>query len=113
MHRILRPGGYVLLSAPLFWHLHEKPRDFYRYTRYGLAYLFTTAGFEIVEMKPLAGFLVTFAQELVYVVDRWRRGPMSILVAGAQWAIQTVAWVLNRWDGSYDYTWAYLMVARK
>lgn len=27
MYRILKPGGHVILSAPLFWHLHEEPRD--------------------------------------------------------------------------------------
>ena len=55
MYRVLKPGGHVILTAPLFWHLHEEPRDFYRYTKHGLAHLFATAGFHIVEIRPLSG----------------------------------------------------------
>jgi len=113
MYRVLKPGGYVILSAPLFWHLHEQPRDFYRYTKYGLDHLFTTAGLEIVEIKPLSGFVVTFGQELVYFLNRLRRGPAKYPVAALQWAIQVLAYLLNRWDRSYEFTWAYLAVGRK
>ena len=30
-HRILRPGGNVLLTVPMYWPSHEEPYDFYRY----------------------------------------------------------------------------------
>ena len=113
MHRILKPGGHVILSAPLFWHLHEEPRDFYRYTKYGLAHLFTTAGLEIIEIKPLAGFVVTFGQELVYFLNTFRRGPLRLPVRVVQSAIQLLAYGLNRWDRSSDFTWAYLAIAQK
>lgn len=39
-NRVLKRSGYALYTVPLFWHLHEEPRDFYRYTKYGLMYLF-------------------------------------------------------------------------
>ena len=26
--RIFKSGGYAIYSVPLFWHLHEEPRDF-------------------------------------------------------------------------------------
>src|SRR5437660_9211290 len=44
--RVLAPGGTVLLTTPQTWGLHEEPYDFYRYTKYGLAYLFKKAVFE-------------------------------------------------------------------
>jgi len=113
MYRILKPGGHVILSAPLFWHLHEEPRDFYRYSKYGLAHLFTTAGFEIVEIKPLAGFVVTFGQELVYFLNYFRRGPLRLPVSIVQSGIQLLAYGLNRWDRSSGFTWAYLAIGRK
>jgi SAM-dependent methyltransferase len=49
MARVLRPGGRLLLSAPMAWPLHEEPFDFYRFTVYGFRHLFQTAGLEIVK----------------------------------------------------------------
>ncbi|MBK8985267.1 MAG: class I SAM-dependent methyltransferase [Chloroflexi bacterium] len=113
MYRILHPGGHVILSAPLFWHLHEEPRDFFRYTKHGLTHLFITSGFEIIEIKPLSGFVVTFSQELVYFLNRLQRGPLRYPVKILQLLIQQSAFWLNRWDKSYGFTWAYLVVAQK
>ena len=113
MHRILKPGGCVILSAPLFWHLHEEPRDFFRYTSYGLEYLFDAAGFEVVEMRALSGFVVTFGQELCYFLTRFQRWPLRLLVRVVQFTIQRIAYLLNRWDRSDRFSWAHLLVARK
>lgn len=103
----------MLLTAPLFWHLHEEPRDFYRYTKYGLEYLFTTAGFRIIEISPLSGFIVTFCQELCYFLERFRRRFFSRLLSAIQFLVQFVAYHLDRCDRSYGFTWMYLIVARK
>lgn len=73
-YRVLKEGGYAIYTVPLFWHVHEAPRDFYRYTEFGLKYLFEKSGYEIVEIKPLTGFVVTFCQALVYVLYKFRRG---------------------------------------
>jgi SAM-dependent methyltransferase len=54
-HRILRPGGMVLLSTPMYWPPHELPYDFYRYPEQGLRYLATTADFEVQELWPRGG----------------------------------------------------------
>ena len=114
MHRVLRPGGVVFLTAPLFWHIHEAPRDFYRYTEYGLRYLFKKAGFEIQEIVPLSGFVVTFGQELVYFLHQtWlgrRLRPICVLLGSL---IQTAAFLLGKVDPTHDFTWMYLVVARK
>ncbi|WP_158666523.1 class I SAM-dependent methyltransferase [Salinibacter altiplanensis] len=82
-YRALKPGGYALYTMPLFWHLHEELRDFFRYTKYGLRHLFTAAGYEIVHLKALSGFFVTFGAELGYNLRRFARGPVtSRVVAG-------------------------------
>ncbi len=57
-------------------HLHEDPRDFYRYSRYGLEHLFRKVGFEIVELEALSGFWLTFGQLFVYHMYRYNRGPL-------------------------------------
>jgi SAM-dependent methyltransferase len=69
-HRVLRPGGTAIYTVPFIWHLHEEPRDFFRYSKYGLRYLFEKVGFEIVELRALSGFWVTFGQLFVYNLYR-------------------------------------------
>lgn len=114
MHRVLKPGGHAIISAPLFWHLHEEPRDFFRYTKYGLTFMFETAGFEVVEATPMSGFVVTFGQELCYFISYFgRRKFLKPFVRVAQFLIQRIAYALNKFDRSKTFTWAYLVVARK
>jgi SAM-dependent methyltransferase len=116
-NRVLKKGGYAIYTVPLFWHLHEEPRDFYRYTKYGLKYLFEKNGFEIVELKPLSGFCVTFGQELIYYIWRFRRGgklnPLWWIIPVIGLFIQGVCYLLNKIDHSEEFTWEYLVVARK
>ena len=76
----LQSGGYALYSIPLFWHLHEEPRDFYRYTRYGIRHLFEKVGFEIIEIDPLSGFWVTFGSELNDYITSLARGPLRYFI---------------------------------
>lgn len=78
-YRVLKPGGIAIYSVPFIWHIHEEPRDFFRYSKYGLSYLFEKVGFEIVELKALSGFWVTFGQLFVYNLYRFNRGPLRWL----------------------------------
>jgi SAM-dependent methyltransferase len=115
--RTLKDGKYAIYTVPLFWHVHEAPRDFYRYTEYGLKYLFEKNGFEIVEINALTGFSVTFSQELVYVLYRLRRGgwinPLWWLIPPVGHIIQALAFLLNKIDPTRDFTAEYILVARK
>ena len=51
-YRVLKPGAHAVYQVPFIWHLHEHPRDFYRYSRYGLEHLFRKVGFEIRWQQP-------------------------------------------------------------
>lgn len=114
-YRVLRSGGHAIYSVPFIWHVHEAPRDFYRYSRHGLEYLFEKAGFEIVEITPLSGFIVTFGQELVYYLRRFHRGPLRYLpvIPALSWIIQRACLFANRFDTSHDWTWMHIVVVRK
>ncbi len=113
-HRILKPNGHLILTAPLFWHLHEEPRDFFRYTSHGLEYLVKTAGLEVVEIRPMSGFAVTFAQEFCYLLGRFRRiRLMRVPVTLLAYLIQRIAYSLRRWDNATSFTWMYLVIAKK
>lgn len=116
-YRVLKPGGYAIYTVPLFWHLHEEPRDFYRYTKHGLRYLFEKSGFTIVELKEMSGFWVTFGQELVYYLWGLRGGgklnPLRLIAPPLGAAIQGICYLLDRIDHSPQFAWAYILVARK
>ena len=114
-YRVLRPGGVAIYSVPFIWHLHEEPRDFYRFSKYGLRYLFEKSGFEIVELNALSGFWVTFGQLLVYNLLRFNRGPLRWLhiIDAVGLLIQAIAYGLDRIDKTEKWTWMYMVVARK
>lgn len=114
-HRVLKSGGVAIYSVPFIWHLHEEPRDFYRFTKYGLKYLFEKVGFEIIEIKALSGFWVTFGQLFVYNLYRFNRSVIKwthiIDVIGL--LIQGVVYVLDKLDKTEQWTWMYIVIARK
>lgn len=113
--RVLKHNSYAIYSMPFIWHLHEEPRDFYRYSKYGLKYLFEKAGFEIVEIKALSGFWVTFGQLFVYNIYRFNIGPLRWLhiVDAIGLFIQMVAYGLDQIDRTEIWTWMYMVVAKK
>jgi SAM-dependent methyltransferase len=49
-HRVLRPGGALLLTIPFLWPEHEQPWDSQRFTRFGLHQRLETAGFRVERM---------------------------------------------------------------
>ena len=53
--RVLKKNGYLILSAPFSWELHEEPYDFYRYTKYGLESMLVRNGFELIKIKANGG----------------------------------------------------------
>ncbi|MSU47624.1 MAG: class I SAM-dependent methyltransferase [Opitutus sp.] len=55
LHRVLRPGGLLLLTTPFAWDEHSQPYDFGRYSSFGLRHVLGAAGFEIcVQRKTCA-----------------------------------------------------------
>ena len=78
--RILKPGGAMILQVPWQWHVHEAPYDFYRYTPYGLRYMFAKAGFVDIVVEPAAGFFTTWILKFNYFTSRFVRGPQILRV---------------------------------
>jgi SAM-dependent methyltransferase len=54
-HRVLAPGGWLLLSTHGTWLYHPHPGDFRRWTVDGLKREVEAAGFALVSMRPVAG----------------------------------------------------------
>jgi SAM-dependent methyltransferase len=62
--RVLRHGGRLIATVPFAWEEHEAPYDFYRYTRYGLRHLTSSAGFTDIVVEPRTDCFTTAAQLL-------------------------------------------------
>jgi SAM-dependent methyltransferase len=63
LHRVLKPGGTLWLTAPLFYAEHERPYDFFRYTQFGLRHLLEAARFEVLEIDWMEGYLGTLSYQ--------------------------------------------------
>jgi SAM-dependent methyltransferase len=62
--RVLKPGGQLWLTVPFYYEEHETPFDYYRYTQFGLSYMITKAGINLVSTEWLEGYFWTFAYQL-------------------------------------------------
>jgi SAM-dependent methyltransferase len=63
--RTLAAGGRLLLVVPQEWEVHQAPHDYFRYTRFGCAWLLDQAGFERVEIRPVGGYFRLLSRRLL------------------------------------------------
>lgn len=62
LHRVLIPGGKMLITVPFVWNEHEIPYDFARYTSFGIEDLLKRNGFEIIRLEKSTGYIETLLQ---------------------------------------------------
>lgn len=118
-YRILKPGGAIILQVPFMWWVHEAPHDYFRYTRYGLEYMFEKAGFNAIQIYPQTSFWTTWILKFNYQSVRLITGPWPLrkLVAifmHAIWAIdqRLAPWLDKHWPCEEE-TVGYFVVALK
>ena len=68
--RLLKPGGHLIISGPMYWHLHEEPYDYFRFTRYGFKYLLEKTGFTVLETLSNGGKWALLGQVILHTVGR-------------------------------------------
>lgn len=110
--RVLRPGGLFIVTTPFMWGVHEEPRDFYRYTEYGLRHLLTTAGFSEIEIEPVSGVWVMLGLRLSYYLERFSHSGWRPVVIVLQLFAQAVGAALDRVSRVETDTVGYVTVAR-
>lgn len=129
LYRVLKPGGQILCSCPLSFHEHQKPYDYFRYTKYGLRYLFEQAGFEVTTLTWLEGYFGTVAyqfrrmyldlpKDVRKLESGWRLAYLAPLVGGTRVLARGLAIAFSRADVRWKYTDSgmpknYLVLARK
>ncbi|MDP3799930.1 MAG: methyltransferase domain-containing protein [bacterium] len=79
-YRVLKPGGYCLVTVPQLNELHEEPHDYFRFTKYGLEEIFSNAGFKIILIERRGGFWSANMQMRIrYIIDLFRLKKIKIL----------------------------------
>lgn len=68
INRVLKPGGYLLLSCPFFWPEHEQPYDYARYSSFGLKHLLEKHNFEIVKYEKTGSYFECMLQGMILYV---------------------------------------------
>jgi len=64
--RILKPGGRLILTAPLGSGLHQEPHHYYGgYTPYWYQHFLPDAGFRDIRIDANGGFFLFFSQEAI------------------------------------------------
>ncbi|MBL0270815.1 MAG: class I SAM-dependent methyltransferase [Chitinophagaceae bacterium] len=62
--RLLKPGGKLIFSVPLYWPVHGEPWDFHRFTRFGIAELINKNGLRLISLTENGGSWATAGQAL-------------------------------------------------
>jgi SAM-dependent methyltransferase len=122
--RVLQPSGVLIITVPQEWGIHTAPYDFYRFTRYGLAYLAQRSGLHVEYLRPRGGFWAMMGQRASGYLDhvflrplRSRHKLLFVACAGILLGVCAVAQllglVLDRIQPLERNTLGYLMIARK
>lgn len=85
MARMLKRGGMLVLSVPLYWPRHEVPYDFFRYPYDGLLYLLEKGGFELVKLYSRGRSYAFLGQALQHVQPIGARPVMWMINRFALW----------------------------
>jgi SAM-dependent methyltransferase len=119
LHRLLKKGGRLLLTAPQNWGEHEEPYDFYRFTRYSLLEILKEAGFEGVDIRPKGGYFLFLGQMIILAggvlrvkdprVNRILRASVTLLGLLVAWPLR----MLDFLDEEKKITLGYTCICNK
>lgn len=121
-NRILKKDSYFILQVPFQYQIHEHPIDYFRFTKFGLKYLFEENGFEVVELEETGGFWSTIAYKFNNHTLRYLRKTkhipilksiIKILLVPLWTLTQVLAFLFDRIDFNSDEATGYFVVGRK
>jgi SAM-dependent methyltransferase len=114
--RTLAPGAPLLIAAPHEWEVHQAPHDYFRYTRYGLAYQLEKSGFEVVELHAAGGYFRLVARRLLNGLQFFSGGFRRLWFLPAAILLVPPALILpflDFLDRDRNFTLGYIVTARK
>jgi len=116
-YRVLKKNGYLILTAPLFWCLHEEPNDYFRFTKYSLSALLNKENFKIIYIKERGNWLITLGQMIsIFLESSFNRVLLKYPKRFLQLIIQYTCYRLSRiekFNRNKQAPLGYIIVARK
>jgi len=97
MRRVLKKRGKLILTTRFIFPLHDIPHDYYRFTKYGLKYLFQD--WEILELKEETTTLVSIAvllQRIGYQCEILNFKPLKLLLFILAKLIQPFSFIISK-----------------
>jgi SAM-dependent methyltransferase len=116
MARTMAEAGVLFLVAPHEWEVHQSPHDYFRYTRHGLEYLLTKAGFSEIEIAPVGGYFRLLARRLLNGLQFFTGGVKWLFFLPAAALVVPPALILpflDFLDRDRNFTLGYICTARK
>jgi SAM-dependent methyltransferase len=114
VYRVLKQEGVTIISTNFIWPLHEEPFDFFRFSKYGLAYLFEQNGFEIIELRAVGGGWMTLGQILSnHITAIFARYKLKLFSFPLSLCIQSLFGSLDWLQPLETTTSHYIVIARK
>lgn len=119
-YRILKCEGIMMLQVPWQWWVHEAPFDYFRYTPFGIKYMFEKAGFKEVIIEAQSGFFTMIILKANYFSTRFILGPkpVRVIITAILLPFWTIGQVFAPMLDKLDRNWAaesqsYFVLARK
>jgi SAM-dependent methyltransferase len=127
LSRILKPGGRLLLTAPLGSGIHQEPHHYYGgYTPYWYYHFLSKLDFERIDVRANGGSLKFFSQESLRFLSLSRPFKSIGFISSLHWlpiwlillpllggVIPLAAHWLDRFDGEQRFTVGYHVIAYK
>jgi SAM-dependent methyltransferase len=63
-NRVIKKGGYGIITTPFMFHIHGDPDDYFRPTIQWFVENLTKSGFDIISIQPHGGFWAVLVNEL-------------------------------------------------
>jgi len=108
IHRVLRPGGVLVVTVPFLYPFHRDPVDFHRFTEDGLRALLHD--FDVLRILP-QGKIFTLLGLMVHVEAETYRLPLLLKLC--VWLMAHVISFFDAFMADTGWTSGYLAICRK
>jgi len=107
--RISKPGAICILTAPFLARIHGAPYDYFRFTKFGLEYIFKKKGFKIIVLEEIGGLWLS----LVYLMSFYLKEKIKWFSFLFTPIISFLYLLVQKFDDDKNHPCLYLLVAKK